>query len=155
MKCINPIAKFTLTFLIVLLLCIDPGQAIMGPPVEIDPLPASFTYIPAELLEEEEPEMSYAGTYKISHYTPDPLENGGHETTSTGLILADSIGQICAANQADFPIGTVLYIEGYGELLVADTGVRQGVLDVLVADKETAYQMGVRELEVHIVEEVN
>ena len=95
-----------------------------------------------------------AGTYKISHYTPDPRENGGSTTTATGRPLKDCIGWACAANKADFDIGTLLYVTGYGYMTVEDTGCRRGVIDVLVPDKETAYKLGVVSAEVYTVEAI-
>lgn len=96
-----------------------------------------------------------AGMFKITHYTPCLKENGGYDVTSTGMKLEDCIGWAVAANKEDFAIGTLLYITGYGYFTVLDTGVRKGVLDVLVGDKQTAFDLGVVEAEVFVLEGYN
>lgn len=110
-----------------------------------------------EYIKEVEPphplkQKRLAGTYKLSFYTPAPDENGGYSVTATGFPLDSGVGWICAANKKDFPLGTLLYIPGYGYRTVCDTGCRKGVIDVLVGDKETAFRLGVVEAEVYVVE---
>ena len=83
----------------------------------------------------------HVGTFKITHY--DPYVTGTNRTASR-KTASDGVDLWVAANPDDFPIGTELYIEGYGYRTVEDTGVPQGTIDVLVSDEETAYKLGVK-----------
>jgi 3D (Asp-Asp-Asp) domain-containing protein len=83
----------------------------------------------------------HVGTFKITHY--DPWVTGTNRTASR-KTASDGVGLWIAANPEDFPIGTELYIDGYGYRTVEDTGVPQGTLDVLVENEDVASQMGVK-----------
>lgn len=83
----------------------------------------------------------HVGTFKITHY--DPYVTGTNRTASR-KTASDGIDLWVAANPEDFPIGTELYIEGYGYRTVEDTGVPPGTIDVLVSDNETANILGVK-----------
>jgi 3D (Asp-Asp-Asp) domain-containing protein len=83
----------------------------------------------------------HVGTFKITHY--DPYVTGTNRTASR-KTASDGIDLWVAANPEDFPIGTELYIEGYGYRTVEDTGVPPGTIDVLVSDNETADILGVK-----------
>ena len=83
----------------------------------------------------------HAGQYKITHY--EPWVTGTNRTASQ-KTASDGVGLWVAANPEDFPLGTELYIDGYGYRTVEDTGVPQGTIDVLVSDEETAVTLGVR-----------
>ena len=52
------------------------------------------------------------------------------------------------------PLGTKIYIEGYGEFVVEDTGGMAGnVIDIFVADYGSAIQFGRRTANVYVVSE--
>ena len=52
-------------------------------------------------------------------YSPNPSENGGSSRTSTGLKIGHGI---VAVDPKFIPLGTRLYIEGYGHAVAGDTG---------------------------------
>ena len=81
------------------------------------------------------------GTYKVTHYEPWVT---GTNRTASGKTASDGVDLWVAAHPEDFPIGTVLLIDGYGVRTVEDTGVPRGTIDVLVADYDTAISRGVR-----------
>lgn len=56
-------------------------------------------------------------TFKLSFYTDIPGENGGYSTTASGK--KPQYGMV-ASNV--YPIGTRIYLEGYGEMVVEDRG---------------------------------
>lgn len=61
------------------------------------------------------------GTFKITFYCPCATCNGNtHRITASGARLKD--GVTIAANRSEIPLGTKVYIEGYGNRIVQDTG---------------------------------
>ena len=97
-------------------------------------------------------ERQYVGEFTISHYTASADENGGYTTTSTGSpIIA---GRTAAIAKGTLPYGTVVYIEGVGERVIEDCGIREGYIDVAVEDKQTAFNLGVFKAKVWIVREI-
>lgn len=90
------------------------------------------------------------GTYKVTHYEPWVT---GTNRTASGRTATDGVDLWVAAHPEDFPIGTVLLIDGYGVRTVEDTGVPRGTIDVLVSDYDTAMSRGVvRDVQVWRIE---
>jgi 3D (Asp-Asp-Asp) domain-containing protein len=52
-------------------------------------------------------------------YSPDPSENGGYTTTATGLPIGYGAA---AVDPRVIPLGTKMYVEGYGYAFACDTG---------------------------------
>lgn len=52
-------------------------------------------------------------------YSPDPSENGGYTTTATGLPISYGAA---AVDPRVIPLGTKMYVEGYGYAFACDTG---------------------------------
>jgi 3D (Asp-Asp-Asp) domain-containing protein len=52
-------------------------------------------------------------------YSPDPRENGGYTTTATGLPIGYGAA---AVDPRVIPLGTKLYVEGYGYAFACDVG---------------------------------
>ena len=100
----------------------------------------------AEAAAEEaaQPKMSYLGNYELTAYiaTGNPCASG----------VYPQINHTVACNS--IPMGTRIYIEGYGEYIVEDTGGMAGnVIDVFVSDYSTAINFGRRVADVYIVTE--
>jgi 3D (Asp-Asp-Asp) domain-containing protein len=58
-------------------------------------------------------------TLVATGYSPDPRENGGYTTTATGLPIGYGAA---AVDPRVIPLGTKLYVEGYGYAFACDTG---------------------------------
>lgn len=85
---------------------------------------------------------SYLGTYTLTAYeeTGSPCANGNYPTR----------GYTVACNS--LPLGTRIYIEGYGEYVVEDRGgMGGGVIDIYLGDPDECIQFGRRSANVYIV----
>jgi 3D (Asp-Asp-Asp) domain-containing protein len=92
---------------------------------------------------EEEPSSNYLGYYTLTAYewTGNPCANGNYPTE----------GYTVACNS--LPLGTRIYIEGYGEYVVEDRGgMSDSVIDIYLGDYDTCIQFGVQGANVYIVE---
>lgn len=92
------------------------------------------------LRESEEPPqitMTLLGTYKVVGYDPYcphccPRADG---ITASGVKAA--IGRTCAME--GFPFGTRIYIDGLGEFVVEDRGVKGNMIDIACEDHAACY----------------
>lgn len=83
-------------------------------------------------------------------YTPDPAENGGYSGTALGTPLRRGV---VAVDPSVIPLGTRLYIEGYGYARAEDTGgaIKGNKIDLLFMTRSEAYSFGRRTVKVHIL----
>ena len=86
-----------------------------------------------------------------SAYTPH-RSGGGTGTGRTATGLPAGYGLV-AVDPRVIPLGTVLYIEGYGMAIAADTGraIRGHKIDLCYATRQQAIQFGRRKVRVHIL----
>lgn len=85
----------------------------------------------------------YLGVYELTayEYTGSPCANGNMPT----------VGYTVACNS--LPLGTRIYIEGYGEYVVEDRGgMSGGVIDVYLGDAGACIQFGRRSANVYLVD---
>ncbi len=90
------------------------------------------------------PKMTLVGSYQLTAYiaTGSPCASGVYPT----------VNHTVACNS--LPLGTRIYIEGYGEYVVEDTGgMGGGVIDVFVGSYGEAISFGRRSANVYIIEE--
>ena len=79
--------------------------------------------------------MIYVGQFQLTAYawTGNRCANGKYPT----------VKHTVATHKHDFPMGTKLYIEGYGYYVVEDRGgFKQGVIDIYMHDHNTCVQFG-------------
>ena len=98
----------------------------------------------------------FVGELKITHYTPDPAENGGYTDrngnalTATGNIVVPGV-TAAVQKGGEIPMGATILIVGVGTRLVDDCGVGANHIDLAVGDKETAFELGVQYRDVYII----
>lgn len=86
---------------------------------------------------------TYLGSYELTAYawTGNPCANGNYPT----------VGYTVASNS--IPMGSRIYIEGYGEYVVEDCGgMASNVIDVYMGDYDTCIQFGRRSADVYLIE---
>lgn len=93
-------------------------------------------------------------TMHASAYTPH-RSGGGTGTGYTATGLPAGYGLV-AVDPRVIPLGTVLYIEGYGMAIAADTGraIKGNKIDLCFATRRQALQFGRRKVRVHILRAV-
>ena len=89
-------------------------------------------------------------TMSATGYTDDPAENGGSSRTATGLRIGKGVA---AVDPRYIPLGTRLYIEGYGYAIAADTGraIKGHRIDLGFDSKRDSNHLGRRSVQVHIL----
>lgn len=75
--------------------------------------------------------------------------------TATGFDLnQNSNAKVIAVDPNVIPLGSKVYVEGYGEAIAADTGgaIKGNKIDVHVPTKDEAYNWGIRNVNVTIID---
>ena len=103
------------------------------------------------LKEEENNNKTLIGTFRISHYCSGSCCNGGY--TGTALGTAVTSGRTIAVDPSVIPLGSTVYIEGYGYRVAEDTGgaIKGNKIDVAVGSHSEAMSMGIKYCKVYIV----
>ncbi|WP_390847591.1 ubiquitin-like domain-containing protein [Bacillus litorisediminis] len=81
--------------------------------------------------------------------------NGCSGVTATGINLRSNPDiKVIAVDPSVIPLGSKVYVEGYGHAIAADTGsaIKGNKIDVFFATKEEAYRWGVRKVKITILE---
>ncbi len=84
------------------------------------------------------------GEVRLSFYCPCALCNGRSDgKTASGTIMQE--GRTIAVDSNVIPLGSRVYIEGYGIFIAEDTGsaINGNRIDICVSEHERAYQMGI------------
>jgi 3D (Asp-Asp-Asp) domain-containing protein len=84
-----------------------------------------------------------------SAYTDSPSENGGWSTAANGASL---VYGVVAVDPRVIPIGTKLYVEGYGFAYAADTGgaIKGNRIDLCMSSRGACMDWGRRRVKVHV-----
>lgn len=81
--------------------------------------------------------------------------NGCSGTTATGVNLkANPNAKVIAVDPSVIPLGTKVYVEGYGYAVAADTGsaIKGSKIDVFLSSKSAAYRWGSKRVKIKILE---
>jgi 3D (Asp-Asp-Asp) domain-containing protein len=83
-------------------------------------------------------------------YTNSPSENGGYTIAANGTPLVDGV---VAVDPRVIPIGSKLYVEGYGFAYAADTGgaIKGNRIDLLFPSVSSSNVWGRRRVKVHVL----
>lgn len=89
-------------------------------------------------------------TMRSTAYTSDPAENGGYSTTAMGTSIRYGVA---AVDPRVIPLGTRLYIEGYGYARAEDTGgaIKGNRIDLVFGSKSQSNNWGRRTVRVTIL----
>ncbi len=85
-----------------------------------------------------------------SAYDPSPRSNGGSHFTKMGHRTA--YGQV-AVDPRVIPLGSLVFVEGYGFALASDTGsaIKGNRIDLCFEDRHSASDFGRRTVRVHVL----
>ncbi|KUP08966.1 hypothetical protein Q75_01785 [Bacillus coahuilensis p1.1.43] len=73
--------------------------------------------------------------------------------TATGInLLENPDAKVISVDPSVIPLGSKVWVEGYGEAIAGDTGgaIKGNKIDVFLADKQEAINFGVQELQVKV-----
>lgn len=92
---------------------------------------------------------SHVLTMEASAYLP--TDGGGDCVTATGMHAGHGI---VAVDPDIIPLGTMLYIPGYGHAIAADTGgmIEGHMIDLCMESYEDAIEFGRRDIEVYVLQ---
>lgn len=98
--------------------------------------------------------LIYTGNFKITYYCACTYCCGPNACGITASGTKATEGRTVGADTSILPLGTHIYIEGMGELIVEDTGsaVKGNILDVFVDSHEKALKLGVDYKDVYVIE---
>jgi 3D (Asp-Asp-Asp) domain-containing protein len=100
---------------------------------------------------------NYSGTtmtMEATAYSSDPADVlGGGTVTATGQNLLENPMAV-AVDPSVIPLGTRLYVEGYGEAIASDTGgaIKGNIIDVHFPTNDQCIQWGRRTVQVTILD---
>ena len=92
------------------------------------------------------------GQFKLTFYCPCATCNGAVGVpTASGTSLVE--GRTIAVDSSVIPLGSRVYIEGYGLFIAEDTGsaIKNNKIDVLVSSHSRAYRLGVQYANVYVL----
>lgn len=94
---------------------------------------------------------AYKAVYEMEASAYLPTDGGGHGITATGLRAKHGI---VAVDPRVIPLGSRLYIPGYGPAIAADTGgmIRGMVIDLCMESYSEAINFGRRNVTVYVLE---
>jgi 3D (Asp-Asp-Asp) domain-containing protein/LysM repeat protein len=106
---------------------------------------------------QEEPEKETEGkqTITVSATAYTAKCEGCSGITATGVNLLENPNmKVIAVDPSVIPLGSRVYVEGYGEAIAADTGgaIKGNKIDIHVPTKEDAYNWGRKEVAVTILD---
>ncbi|MDN3018771.1 LysM peptidoglycan-binding domain-containing protein [Paenibacillus sp. BSR1-1] len=133
---------------------VAPAQAAPAQATPAQATPAQATPAPAPKPEAKvsEPEKTKEITVKATAYTASC--EGCSGTTATGVDLnANPNAKVIAVDPSVIPLGSKVYVEGYGVATAADTGgaIKGNRIDVFISSEQKAIQWGKKQITIKIL----
>lgn len=99
---------------------------------------------------EKESKGEYLGNYKLTFYCAESCCNGSYSGTALGTPIV--AGRTIAVDPKVIPLGSEVYIEGYGTFVVEDTGgaIKGNKIDIAVNSHSEAMSKGIDYANVYI-----
>lgn len=99
---------------------------------------------------EKESKGEYLGEFKLTRYCSGSCCNGGYNGTALGTPIV--AGRTIAVDPKVIPLGSEVYIEGYGTFIAEDTGgaIKGNKIDIAVGSHSEAMQGGVSYANVYV-----
>lgn len=126
---------------------------------EVQEEPEETTEEPQEAVKDESDESNSEApegkTMTVSSTAYTAACDGCSGVTATGVDLNDNPNQKVIAVDPDvIPLGSKVYVEGYGEAIAADTGgaINGEKIDLHVSDKDEANSYGVQDVNITVIE---
>lgn len=113
------------------------------------PVAYSTTYLASDAIKAN---ATALGNYKLTFYDPCVECNGNDlALTATGTTLTE--GRTIAVDPSVIPLGSRVFIEGYGVFIAEDTGgaIKGNKIDIAVSTHERANELGVQYANVYLL----
>ena len=93
------------------------------------------------------------GNYKLTFYCPCERCNGALGVSKTASGATPAEGRTIAVDSSIIPLGSRVYIEGYGTFIAEDTGsaIKNSKIDIFVSTHERAEELGVQYANVYLL----
>jgi 3D (Asp-Asp-Asp) domain-containing protein len=125
-------------------------NALLTDPVATKTVAYSADLVASDLIKKNATSL---GNYKLTFYDSCALCNGNsHGITASGTQMAE--GRTIAVDPSVIPLGSRVYIEGYGLFIAEDTGgaIKGNKIDVAVSSHARAYELGVKYANVYLLD---
>lgn len=128
----------------------ETSSVTVGERVVIEPKPRIVKVGTRETVHTSRGTMRFKQAYWMEATAYLPTDGSGHGITTSGLAARQGI---VAVDPAVIPLGTRVYIPGYGLALAADTGgmITGNRIDLCIEDHETAWNFGRRMVKVYVL----
>ena len=93
------------------------------------------------------------GSYKLTFYCPCEICNGALGVGQTASGAEPAEGRTIAVDSSIIPLGSRVYIEGYGTFIAEDTGsaIKNNKIDIFVSTHSRAEELGVQYANVYLL----
>ena len=125
-------------------------DALQNAPVDAKPVIYSSSLTASSTIKDNATSL---GNYKLTFYCPCEICNGhSHGTTASGTSATE--GRTIAVDSSVIPMGSRVYIEGFGMFIAEDTGgaIKNNKIDIFVSSHERAYELGVKYADVYLLD---
>ena len=117
------------------------------------PVAARSVSYSAEYLATDAIKANALGSYKLTFYCPCEICNGALGVGQTASGAAPAEGRTIAVDSSIIPLGSRVYIEGYGTFIAEDTGsaIKNNKIDIFVSTHSRAEELGVQYANVYLL----